>query len=128
MSLRFRCSGVDCSRYATRPSPRSTKSQSITPPGPSIRTRRPPPRIGCSTRRYSRSSGITTEIKRPKGWRGSKATEWLEPEQAFSLIDECYNIEPEFGLFCETLLYTGMRLGDATDARLRGLRLEQKLL
>jgi len=36
-------------------------------------------------------AGIEREIKRPKGWRGSKATEWLEPEQAFPLIDAAYD-------------------------------------
>jgi integrase len=73
-------------------------------------------------------AGITAEVKRPKGWRGSKATEWLEPEQAFSLIDATYEIDAEFGLFCETLLYTGMRLSDPIKARLRDLRLDQALL
>jgi integrase len=73
-------------------------------------------------------AGIEREIKRPKGWRGSKATEWLEPEQAFPLIDASYEIEPEFGLFCLTLLYTGMRLGDPIKARLRDLRLGEALL
>lgn len=72
-------------------------------------------------------AGVEREVKRPKGWRGSKATEWLEPDQAFAVINEAYAIEPEFGLFCLTLLYTGMRLGDATDdAIVRGLRLDAK--
>jgi integrase len=73
-------------------------------------------------------AGIEREIKRPKGWRGSKATEWLEPEQAFPLIDACYEIEPEFGLFCLTLLYTGMRLGDPIKSKLRDLKLGEALL
>jgi integrase len=73
-------------------------------------------------------AGIEREIKRPKGWRGSKATEWLEPEQAFPLIDAAYELEPEFGLFCLTLLYTGMRLGDPIKSRLRDLKLGEALL
>jgi integrase len=74
-------------------------------------------------------AGIERKVKRPKGWRGSKATEWLEPDQAFAVIREAYAIEPEFGLFCLTLNYTGMRLGDATEeALLRGLKLDQALL
>ena len=73
-------------------------------------------------------AGIEREIKRPKGWRGSKSTEWLEPEQAFPLIDTAYAIEPEFGLFCLTLLYTGMRLSDPIRARLRDLKLGEALL
>jgi integrase len=73
-------------------------------------------------------AGIDSKIKRPKGWRGSKATEWLEPEQAFPLIDAAYELEPEFGLFCITLLYTGMRLGDPIKAKLRDLKLGEALL
>jgi integrase len=73
-------------------------------------------------------AGIEREVKRPKGWRGSKATEWLEPEQAFPLIDAAYELEPEFGLFCLTLLYTGMRLGEPIKSRLRDLKLGEALL
>jgi integrase len=73
-------------------------------------------------------AGIERKIRRPKGWRGSKATEWLEPVQAFRLIDAAYAIEPEFGLFCITLLYTGMRLGDPIKAKLRDLKLGEALL
>jgi integrase len=73
-------------------------------------------------------AGIERKIKRPKGWRGSKATSWLEPDQAFAVIDEAYVIDAEFGLFCQTLLYTGMRLGDPVKARLRDLKLKRALL
>jgi integrase len=73
-------------------------------------------------------AGIERKIKRPKGWRGSKATSWLEPEQAFPLIDACHEIDPEFGLFCLTLLYTGMRLSDPIEAKVRDLKLGQALL
>jgi len=73
-------------------------------------------------------AGVERKIKRPKGWRGSKATSWLKPEQAFAVIREAYAIEPEFGLFCETLLYTGMRLSDPVQARLRDLHLDDALL
>jgi integrase len=73
-------------------------------------------------------AGIERKIKRPKGWRGSKATSWLDPEPAFRVVAEAYKIESEFGLFCETLLYTGMRLSDPLRARVRDLRLGQSLL
>jgi integrase len=73
-------------------------------------------------------AGIEREVKRPKGWRGSKATEWLEPVQAFPLIDAAYELEPEFGLFCLTLLYTGMRLSDPIRAKVRDLKLGEALL
>lgn len=73
-------------------------------------------------------AGVERKIKRPKGWRGSKATSWLEPQAAFDLIDEAYKIDPEFGLFCLLLLYTGMRLSDPIAARMRDLTLDQALL
>jgi len=73
-------------------------------------------------------AGIERKIRRPKGWRGSKATSWLEPEAAFDVVDQAYAIDAEFGLFCLTLLYTGMRLSDPVTARLRDLKLDQALL
>ncbi|WP_316168920.1 MULTISPECIES: site-specific integrase [unclassified Bradyrhizobium] len=73
-------------------------------------------------------AGIERKIKRPKGWRGSKATSWLDPEPAFAVIREAFAIEPEFGLLCLTLLYTGMRLSDPLRARVRDLRLGMALL
>src|SRR5262249_8602659 len=57
-------------------------------------------------------AGVDRRFKRPKGSRGDKSTSWLERDQAFALMRACYRIDHEFGLFCETLLYTGMRLGD----------------
>lgn len=69
-------------------------------------------------------AGNTMEIKRPVGWRGKKSQSWLEPEQAFPLIDNCYRIDPEFGLLCMTYLYTGERLGEPLKSHLRDLRLD----
>jgi len=71
-------------------------------------------------------AGNERKIARPKGWRGSKATSWLEPDQAFALIREAYAIEPEFGAFCLVLLYTGMRLSDPLRAKVRDLRLDMR--
>jgi integrase len=73
-------------------------------------------------------AGVDRKIKRPKGWRGSKANSWLQPEPAFAIVREAYGIEYEFGLFCELLLYTGMRLSDPVKARLRDLHLDEALL
>jgi integrase len=73
-------------------------------------------------------AGVERKIKRPKGWRGGKATSWLEPEQAFAVIREAYTIEPEFGAFCVVLLYTGMRLSDPLRAKMRDLKLGRSLL
>ncbi|MCB2106995.1 MAG: tyrosine-type recombinase/integrase [Rhodobacteraceae bacterium] len=73
-------------------------------------------------------AGIDTAIRRPKGWRGNKSTSWLEPDQAFRLIDNAYAQDQEFGLFCLTLLYTGMRLGDIVGVALRDLKIDEALL
>jgi hypothetical protein len=69
-------------------------------------------------------AGNTMEIKRPVGWRGKKSQSWLEPEQAFPLIENCYRIDPEFGLLCMTYLYTGERLNEPLKSHLRDLKLD----
>jgi integrase len=57
--------------------------------------------------------GVDAKIKRPKGWRGSKRTFWLSPEQTFRVLDEASKIAPEFGALCTLLNYTGLRLSEA---------------
>lgn len=69
--------------------------------------------------------GIEKKIKRPKGWRGKKSKWWLEPDQAFDLFREADKLDPEFGLLCRYLCYTGERLGEALRAELGHLRLER---
>jgi integrase len=73
-------------------------------------------------------SGIEKEVKRPKGWRGNRSTSWLEPHEAFLVLSEAYKIEPEFGLFCFYLIYTGERLGEALRAEVRHLKLHRNYL
>ena len=63
--------------------------------------------------------GIEKKFKRPHGSQGNKSTSWLEPDQAFTALDQCDAIDLEFGLLCETLLYTGMRIDEALSRRLR---------
>jgi integrase len=74
--------------------------------------------------------GIERKFKRPKGWRGKKSKSFLEPEQAFALLDAAENIDLEFGLLCYTLLYTGRRIGDLLndDTKLRNLNLRRATL
>lgn len=73
-------------------------------------------------------AGRNEEVKRPIGWRGKSSQSWLEPEQAFPLIANCYKVDEEFGLFCLTLCYTGERLSEPLKARLRNLNLGQSML
>lgn len=58
-------------------------------------------------------AGVKFAIKRPKGWRGSKRTDWLTPDRAFTAIRAAYEVDKEFGLFLTFLLYTGPRLSEA---------------
>ena len=73
-------------------------------------------------------AGIERRVKRPVGWKGSQSTSWLEPPQAFRLFAEADTIDREFGLLVRFLTYTGMRLGEALNARLRDLHLSEQTL
>lgn len=73
-------------------------------------------------------AGIERRIKRPLGWKGSKSTSWLEPQQAFRLFAEADIIDREFGLLVRFLTYTGVRLGEALSARLRDLHLSDQTM
>src|SRR5262245_26810673 len=72
--------------------------------------------------------GIEKKFRRPRGSQGNKSTSWLEPDQAFAVLDAADAIDLEFGLLCEILLYTGMRLDEALTRHLRHLRLDRAFL
>jgi integrase len=57
-------------------------------------------------------AGIDFKIRRPKGWRGKSRVDWLQPEQAFRMLDHAKAIDPEFRTFLAFLLYTGCRLNE----------------
>lgn len=58
-------------------------------------------------------AGLDWKIRRPKGWRGSKRTDWMEPDQAFRLLKAARQVDQEFEALLVTLLYAGPRLGEA---------------
>jgi integrase len=58
-------------------------------------------------------AGMDGKLKRSKGWRGSKRTDWLKPDQAFRVFKAARKIDREFEIFLVTLCYTGMRLTEA---------------
>lgn len=58
-------------------------------------------------------AGRDGKLKRPKGWRGNKRTDWLKPDQAFRVLKTARAIDPEFAVFLTLLCYTGMRLSEA---------------
>lgn len=70
-------------------------------------------------------AGVEKKIKRPIGWRGKKSTAWLEKDQAFAVFDAAYAIDPEFGLLCKTLCYTGMRISEALGIHLSQVNLAE---
>jgi integrase len=72
--------------------------------------------------------GDDRKIKRPKGWRGKKHTTWLEPDLAFALFRAADDLDAEFGLFLRYLCYTGMRLGEALNVRLRHVRMDRQTI
>ena len=70
-------------------------------------------------------AGIETAIRRPKGWRGKKRVDWLQPEQAFRLFDAAGSIDPEFRALLVFLCYTGCRLSDALNLTCRQITLSE---
>jgi integrase len=58
-------------------------------------------------------AGVEKRLRRPKGWRGARRTDWMTPEQAFRLLKEARAVDEEFAAFLTVLLYTGFRLGEA---------------
>ena len=73
-------------------------------------------------------AGDQREFKRPKGWRGSRAISKLEPEQAFALLEAADQLDREFGLLCYVLLYTGRRISETLNAKLRDLNLDRSVV
>jgi integrase len=62
-----------------------------------------------------RHSGITINLRRPKGSSGNKQTAWLWPEQAAALFEEAGKIDKEFATLLIVLCYTGMRLSEVLN-------------
>ena len=69
-------------------------------------------------------AGFERRIKRPLGWKSPKGVSWLSPEQAFAVLAAADDIDAEFGLFLQVLLYTGMRLGEGIAIKLAQLDLK----
>ncbi len=57
--------------------------------------------------------GDERRFKRPKGAQGKKRTFWLRPPETFRLLDAAAEVDPELGILCTLLNYTGLRLGEA---------------
>lgn len=62
-------------------------------------------------------AGLEFQVRRPKGWRGQRRIVWMQPDQAFKMLDAAKQIDAEFAIFLAFLLYTGCRLSDALRLR-----------
>ena len=61
-----------------------------------------------------RHAGIEMSLRRPKGAQGRTKMHWLRQEQARAVVESATKIDPEYGAFWTCLIYTGLRLGEAT--------------
>lgn len=57
-------------------------------------------------------AGLDFKIRRPKGWRGHQRVTWMQPDDAFLLIEVAREKDKEFATFLTFLLYTGCRLNE----------------
>lgn len=73
-------------------------------------------------------AGIERKIRRPKGWRGTRSTSWLEPEEAFRIFKAADKIDREFGLFLRMLFYTGRRLSETLKITLGRVNLKRNMV
>jgi len=64
-------------------------------------------------------------VRRPKGSAGRRLSEWLWPEQAFSLFEAADGLDAEFGLLLRVLTYTGCRLGEMLALNCDDLRVSE---
>jgi hypothetical protein len=62
-------------------------------------------------------AGIERKLRRPKGWRGGRATSRLEPDQAFRLFAAADRINAEFALPSAVLHRDAARGGAGNRAR-----------
>jgi integrase len=73
-----------------------------------------------------RHAGVELRIKRPKGSKGRQKIDFLSPEDAEAIIAAAYAREPPFALLLRTLLYTGMRIGEALALRWENMAIDQR--
>lgn len=71
--------------------------------------------------------GAETPLRRPKGSRGNKRVDWLEPEDAERLFRAAIAIDEEFGIFLVLLCYTGLRLSEALKLEIRNINLASEM-
>jgi len=60
-----------------------------------------------------RHQGAALRIRRPPGAKGKARTDYLNPDDAFRIIEAAETFDGEFALLLRSLLYMGCRLGEA---------------
>lgn len=59
-----------------------------------------------------KTGGLKFTLTRPVGSRGQQLTGWLWPEQIEPLLNECAEIDLEFGILCLGYYLTGLRMAE----------------
>lgn len=70
-------------------------------------------------------SGVETRLKRPKGWRGKAAVNWLRPEQAEVYMQAAMDLDPNFHDLAFFCLSTACRRGEAQKLKCRDVWLSE---
>lgn len=66
---------------------------------------------------------VNQAYHRPKGAQGEQRTQYLEPVEAFRLLDAAAGIDKEASIVLTLALYTGMRLGEILGMKCRDVAL-----
>lgn len=73
-----------------------------------------------------RHAGLNPSIRRPKGASGERRVAWLQPEEAFRLLEASRGVDDRLGALVCFLLYTGVRLSEALRLEWKDVDLERQ--
>jgi integrase len=65
-------------------------------------------------------------LRRPKGSKGKKKTDFMWPEDCFAIIEEADKIDSEFGLYLRLLISTGIRKSEGLKLLSADIRPEER--
>jgi len=71
-------------------------------------------------------AGVEITVRRPKGYKGKQATRFLQPADAFAIIQAASAIDEEMGRLLTFLLYTGCRIGEALALKWETVSLDRR--
>lgn len=73
-------------------------------------------------------SNIDFAVKRPKGAQGEVRNTWLQKDDAFAVLAAAKKVDAELGTFIALLLYTGLRLSEATAIKTDWINLDEAFI